>query len=414
MRAGMRPAARSAAASRMLGENPGGGATEALGRILLLTQLYPPDVGGSAVLLREAYARVQGVDLLVAADRGSRACTSPSDGVPVIGVPIATSRWGFAHPGAVFHHLRLGWRTRRLADERTVIHCARALPEGIAAWTARLAGGPRYVCWTHGEDLTTSQLSREQTLMTRLVHTGASAIIANSRNTSRLLQDSGVPTSKIHTIYPGVDPVRFSPTVSGNALRQRVLNGASGPLFLSVGRLQRRKGHDLAIAAVARLIGRWPELRYVIVGVGDQRSRLESLAKTQGVEGHIVFVGEVSDHELPAYYAASDVFLMPNRVDDGDIEGFGIVFLEAAASARAAIGGASGGVPEAVIHGHTGLLVSGTDPDELAVTMDRLASSPELARRLGGAARTRVLSHFTWSVTAAGIASVQRRVLEDS
>jgi phosphatidylinositol alpha-1,6-mannosyltransferase len=384
-------------------------AVTAPGRILLLTQLYPPDVGGSAVLLHEGYSRVQGAELVVAADLKSRAC-EPTNPQRAVGLPIATTRWGFVHPSAVMHHLRLGWRLRRLARTDMVVHCARALPEGIAAWTARQLGGAPYVCWTHGEDLTTSLTSREQTLVTRRVHAGASAIIANSRNTKRLLEESGVEGSKIQVVYPGVDTDRFAPTVSGVRLRQKFTIG-DGPLLLSVGRLQRRKGHDLAIAAVARLARTWPALRYLIVGNGDERGRLEDLSRSLGVTRHVVFAGEVPADDLPAYYAACDVFVMPNRVDGVDIEGFGIVFLEAASTGRPAIGGASGGVPEAVVDGQTGLLVGGTDSDELAAAIGRLISAPALARRLGEAGRARVERHFTWTVTAAGIARVQREVV---
>jgi phosphatidylinositol alpha-1,6-mannosyltransferase len=380
------------------------------GRILLLSQLYPPDVGGSAVLLFEGYSRVDGAELIVAADAGSHTSGLTDAGTRLVALPIKTSRWGFVDPRAVAHHVSLGLRVRRLASRGTVVHCARALPEGIAALVARQLGGPRYVCWTHGEDLTTSLLSREQTLVTRRVHAGASAVIANSENTRRLLRESGVPDSKIHVVYPGVDPDRFSPSVDGRALRQRFAP-EGGPFLLSVGRLQRRKGHDLAIAAVARLARERPHLRYVIVGAGDERARLDGIVRSLGVERHVVFAGEVPADELPAFYSACDVFLLPNRIEESDIEGFGIVFLEAAATERPVIAGNTGGVPEAVADGLTGLLVSGTDADELAAALRRVVSDNVLSRRLGRAGRARVLREFTWQSTAARIAAVHDTVL---
>jgi phosphatidylinositol alpha-1,6-mannosyltransferase len=256
-----------------------------------------------------------------------------------------------------------------------------------------------------------SLTSREQTFVTRRVHRGAVAVIANSQNTRRLLRNAGVPDSKIHVIYPGVDPERFSPSVDGRAVRGRFAP-EGGPLLLSVGRLQRRKGHDLAIAAIARLVREWPTLRYVIVGGGEEKPRLEALARDCGVARHVIFAGEAKAVDLPAYYAACDVFMLPNRLDEGDIEGFGIVFLEAAASTRPAIGGRSGGVPEAIAEGQTGLLVSGTDADELAATVHRLASDRLLARRLGLAGRDRVLREFTWAATAARISAVHGAALK--
>jgi phosphatidyl-myo-inositol dimannoside synthase len=241
------------------------------------------------------------------------------------------------------------------------------------------------------------------------VHRGASAIIANSQNTRALLRAAGVPEGKIHVVYPGVDPERFSPRVDGREMRQRFVPGG-GPMLLSVGRLQRRKGHDLAIEAVARLTTELPGLRYVIVGNGEERNRLEALTRSLGVESHVIFVGEANAADLPAFYAACDVFLLPNRIDQSDIEGFGIVFLEAAASERPSIGGNTGGVPEAVAEDMTGLLVSGTDAEELAAAIRRLATDHVLARRLGRAGRARVLREFTWTVTSAKVAAVHDAV----
>ena len=382
-----------------------GTSEEFQGRILLLTELYPPDVGGSAVLLHEGYSRLAG-DVMVAADRGHHRSGTTATGTPLVALPIATRRWGVVDPRALAHHAALGFHVRRLATRETVVHCARALPEGMAALAASLAGGPRYVCWTHGEDVTSASTSRELGLAMRQVHRGASALIANSLNTRRLLEESGVAADKIHVVYPGVDAERFSPAVDGRRIREWVAP-AGELMLLSVGRLQKRKGHDLAIAAIAALRHRIPPFRYVIVGNGEERARLESLARQHGVSDAVVFAGEVPPEDLPRYYAASDLFLLPNRDENGDIEGFGIVFLEAAASGRPAIGGTTGGVPEAVADGSTGLLVGGTDVAELAGTIERLASDAVLRSRLGREGRARVLRSFTWTATAERIRAVQ-------
>jgi phosphatidylinositol alpha-1,6-mannosyltransferase len=380
------------------------------GRILLLSQLYPPDVGGSAVLLHEGYSRVAGSELVVAADRANHAPGKTLTGAKLVPMPIATARWGVADPRALAHHLALALRIRSHAGRHTVVHCARALPEGVAAWFASLLGGPRYACWAHGEDVTSALLSRELTLVMRLVYRGASAIFANSRNTRRLLEDLGVPAVKIQIVYPGVDVQRFTPQVDGRRIRSRVAPGAD-LLMLSVGRLQTRKGHDLAIAAVAALKAEFPRLVYAIVGEGAERSRLESLAHDLGVADRVRFVGEVPAGDLPEYFAACDLFVLPNRVHETDIEGFGIVFLEAAATGRPVIGGNSGGVPEAVGDDRTGVLVGGTDVHELAAAIRKLAVDPRLRERLGQAARERVLRSFTWDATAAGIRAVHGRIL---
>ena len=379
--------------------------------MLLVSQLYPPDIGGSAVLFQETYERLQGAALTIAADAATHQATGRPNGAQVVPVPLATPRWGLSHPQAVAHHLTVARRLRSLARGRdTIVHCARALPEGVAAWFARRLGGPRYVCWTHGEDIGTALLSRELTFVMTRVYLGAAAVLANSQNTKRMLERLGVPSSRIHIVYPGVDADRFHPSVDGRPIRERFAPEAD-VVLLSVGRLQRRKGHDHAIQAVAALRGRFPRLKYLIVGDGEEGPRLRELTRTLGVTDQVTFAGAVSSDLLPACYAASDVFLMPNRIDNGDVEGFGIVFLEAAATERPAVGGRTGGVGEAIADGVTGALVSGEDVDELAGVLTQLAGDPALRRRYGQAGRARVLQSFTWEAAAAAVDALQASIL---
>jgi phosphatidylinositol alpha-1,6-mannosyltransferase len=379
--------------------------------VVLLSELYPPDIGGSAVLFQETYERLSGIDVLVATEARTHEAHVRPCGARIVPIPVATRRWGVLHPTALAAHLSLAARLRRLAaTPDTVVHCARALPEGVAAWFARRVGGPRYVVWTHGEDIGTALLSRELTAVMRRVYRGADLVLANSRNTQAMLEDLGVPGERVRVVYPGVDAQRFRPDVDGTGVRRRFAPDAD-LLLLSVGRLQRRKGHDHAIRAMAALRARVPGARYLIVGDGEERPRLESLARDVGVADRVVFAGAVDGSLLPACYAACDVFLMPNRIDHGDVEGFGIVFLEAAATERPAIGGASGGVGEAVADGVTGLLVSGENVGELAGAIERLAADRALCRRLGRAGRQRVLRSFTWDVAAAKVEAVHAAVL---
>ena len=254
-----------------------------------------------------------------------------------------------------------------------------------------------------------ARTSRELTTLTRWVYRVASAAIANSLSTARMLEDIGVPTEKVHVVYPAVDAARFAPDVAPHPIR-RPFVPPNGQLLLSVGRLQRRKGHDLAIAAMAALREEFPDLRYVIVGDGAERRRLEELIAENRLEERIHLAGEVSEDELPAYYTAADIFLLPNRLDGADVEGFGIVFLEAASSEKPVIGGSSGGVPEAVADGQTGLLVSGTDRSELADAIRRLATSPELRCRMGTAGRQRVLKNFTWDRAAEMVSDLHAEI----
>jgi phosphatidylinositol alpha-1,6-mannosyltransferase len=383
-------------------------------RLLLLTELFPPAIGGSAVLFHGIYSRIPDAEVGVVTQGAPGAARQERQGsLALFHRAIATRRWGLGHPLALLHHLRLALHLRMLAlRRRTVIHCGRALPEGVAAMLSRLSGGPRYVCWAHGEDLAMTQASREYSLVTKLVYRHAAAALANSRNTAQMLEQMGVSKDKIHIVYPAVDPERFHPGVEGAAVRRRYA-GAEDVLLLSVGRLQRRKGHDVAILAMARLRDELPGLRYVIAGDGEERERLERLVDENGLRGRVFFAGAVPEAELPAHYAACDIFLLPNRVEGTDIEGFGIVFLEAAATGKPVIAGDSGGVPEAVDRNNTGLLVDGASVKEVARAIRHLAASADERARLGSAGRVRVRDHFSWQRAAAIVSGLQIHVASE-
>jgi len=210
-----------------------------------------------------------------------------------------------------------------------------------------------------------------------------------------LARDWGVAEGKILVVHPGVDTERFRPDIDGRAWRSRVA-GPDDVLFLSVGRLQRRKGHDMVLRSLARLRHIVPHVRYAIVGDGPHQMQLEAEARTLGVMDIVHFIGPASDADLPGWYAAADVFVMPNRSDGVDFEGFGIVFLEAAAAGLPVIGGRSGGVPEAVDDNVTGRLVDGTDAADLEATMAALADSAAMRAQYGAAGRERAVREFTW------------------
>jgi phosphatidyl-myo-inositol dimannoside synthase len=380
--------------------------------VVLLSELFPPAIGGTPVLFDAIYSRLNvPVAVLTHAIPGEPR-QSRRGGLLIERRAMAERRWGVLDRVGLTQHLKVAASTWRLARQRrpSVVHCGRALPEGVAAWMARRAGGSPYVCWSHGEDLAAARQSREFTHLTRRVCEGAAMNIANSRNTAAMLEAFGIQPRLIRVVHPGVDADRFRPDVDGASLRVAAGVSGDGPLLLSVGRLQRRKGHDLAIAAVASLVRELPGLRYVIVGEGEERARLEAQAAALDLAGRVTFAGSVDEAVLPQWYAACDMFLLPNRIDDADVEGFGIVFLEAAASGRPAIGGNTGGVSEALDAPAAGYLVSGTDVDELAAAIRRLAGSPSLRLEMGRAARARVCRDFTWTRAAAQVADIHAEI----
>jgi phosphatidylinositol alpha-1,6-mannosyltransferase len=375
-------------------------------KVLLVSEIFPPAIGGSGALLDSVYSRLDDTDVTVLAEGDERRPAERRGRLIVHHVSMQAPDWGLARPACFRRHLRVARVIRRLTPAGGMVHCGRGLPEGLSARLAQLAGGAPYICWTHGEELGFASTSRELTWLMRRVLADARAVIANSRNSERLLINRwGVAGSKVHVVHPGVDAERFHPGVNGEAVRARC--ACEGDVvFVSVGRLQRRKGHDTVIAALAQVRRAVPRVRYLIVGDGAERQALEQQARALGVADITHFAGSPPDSDLPAWYRAGDVFVLPNRADGPDFEGFGIVFLEAAATGLPVVGGRSGGVPETLVEGRTGRLVTGDEPAELAAVMIELARSADRRSDYGKAGRERVLTDFTWARAAAQVAAI--------
>jgi phosphatidylinositol alpha-1,6-mannosyltransferase len=172
---------------------------------------------------------------------------------------------------------------------------------------------------------------------------------------------------------------------------------------MTVARLVPRKGIDSVLRALQVLLSRFPTLTYAIVGDGPDRARLMALSDSLGVSAHVRFSSRVG-HDLVDYYNACDLFVMPAREETGDIEGFGLVFLEAGACEKPVIGARAGGVVDAIIDGVTGLLVAPDDITALAHAIDSCLSDPASARAMGHAARERILRECSWAQAADRIA----------
>jgi phosphatidylinositol alpha-1,6-mannosyltransferase len=374
---------------------------------LVISQVFPPAVGGSGVLLDNVYSRVGDGHVIVLADIPEVTNGSSNAGTMEVRSTRIKKSWGLFDPHGWPNQMHLARAIYQLASRgRAIVHCGRAQPEAVPAWIASLMpGGPRYVFWAHGEDIAVSMSSRQYAATMRLVYGGASAAIANSQNTARMIQAVGWYRGPVHVVYPGVDAQRFHPGADDGSLRRRLApNGEL--LLLSVSRLQKRKGHDLVLKALPALLREFPQLRYVIAGAGDEQDALQRLVVELQLQGSVQFDGEVSEAELPGYFAACDIFVLPTRVEPTDFEGFGIVYLEAAAAGKPAIGGRNGGVPEAVADGTTGLLVSGTEVSELVEAIRTLCASEPLRRQFGEDGRLRAVRDFTWERAAAQVTKI--------
>jgi phosphatidylinositol alpha-1,6-mannosyltransferase len=256
--------------------------------------------------------------------------------------------------------------------------------------------GIRYACYVHGEDVNSASTSRELAWLVRHVFRDASFVIPNSRNTERILREEwDVPVDRIWLLHPGVDCDRFVP--AKRCLQSRAALGwGTRPVILTVGRLQKRKGHDHMFMALATIRKAIPDVLYAIVGDGEEREYLHQLVAQHGLTEHVMFLGEVNDAVLTTCYQQCDLFVLPNREIARDIEGFGMVLLEAQACGKPVVAGTSGGTAETMRVPETGRLVNCDTPAPLASLVIELLSDRPSLKCMGEAARRWVLEHFDW------------------
>lgn len=298
---------------------------------------------------------------------------------------------------AYYTQARLLRRIVRMRSAEMMIAC-RPLSEGLVATAVSKLTGVPFISFVHGEDVECATTSRELVAITRPVLRNACALIANSNFTrNRLIESWNVSPDKVQLMNPGVDCSRFHPSDTP----RRLDSWKRKTVILTVGRLQPRKGHDTVIQAIPLLIAAIPNLHYAIVGSGGNRERLAQLAHSLGVADRVEFLGEVDEDQLVKLFQDCDVFVMANRTIGKDVEGFGIVFLEAQACGKPVVAGASGGTADTLDDGVTGFLVNCQDgPDQLIRTIANRLAKREERQAMGEAARSFVLNHFDWTVLA--------------
>jgi phosphatidylinositol alpha-1,6-mannosyltransferase len=225
-----------------------------------------------------------------------------------------------------------------------------------------------------------------------------------SRFIARTVRTAVAPHVPVSVLYPGADLTRFRPDLPTAELRERY-GLRDRPVVVCVSRLVSRKGQDVLIRALPEIRRRAPDATLVIVGGGPAEPRLRALAAAAPA-GSVVFTGQVDEDELPAHYALGDVFAMPcrTRLAGMEVEGWGNVFIEAAACGRPVVVGDSGGARESLVDGETGVLVDGRDGRAVAAAVGELLADPGLARAMGDAGRARVERDHDWTAVAGTLA----------
>ncbi|MFI6319388.1 glycosyltransferase family 4 protein [Nonomuraea sp. NPDC050556] len=360
-------------------------------RVVIVTNDFPPRPGGIQSFVHGLALRTPGVAVYAPAWRGSEAFDR--------GQPYRIVR----HPTSLMlPSPAVARRAAALVAEHradTVVFGA-AAPLGLLAPRLRAAGARRVVMLTHGHEASWASAPVFRGVLRRI---GAHADVVTylgAYTHARLL--SAIPRHRLERLAPGVDTTVFHPGVDGSSVR--LAHGlGDAPVAACVSRLVPRKGQDQLIRAWPLVRRAVPGALLLVVGDGPDRRRLERLAASAGVLGSVRFAGGVPSERLPQYYAAADVFAMPCRTrwKGVDVEGLGIVFLEAAATGLPIVAGASGGSPDAVRHRETGLLVDGTSVEEVASALVELLSDPSLAAKMGSRGREWIVREWDWERVAA-------------
>jgi phosphatidylinositol alpha-1,6-mannosyltransferase len=277
-----------------------------------------------------------------------------------------------------------------------------AAPLALMAPALRKAGARRLVGMTHGHEAAWAQLPASRQLLRRIGE-GTDTITYLGEYTRSRIAAALTPAAAARMVRlpPGVDEKTFHPASGGDAVRAR-LGLTDRPVVVCVSRLVPRKGQDTLILALPRILREVPDAVLLIVGGGPYADDLKQLAVRTGVDASVRFTGAVPWAELPAHYGAGDVFAMPCRTRRRglDVEGLGIVYLEASATGLPVVAGDSGGAPDAVLDGETGWVVPGGSPAPTADRIVTLLADPELRRRMGDRGRQWVEDAWRWDLLA--------------
>jgi phosphatidylinositol alpha-1,6-mannosyltransferase len=276
----------------------------------------------------------------------------------------------------------------------------------LATLGPRLADrGTPYLVAAHGFDYWLSVVPGTHSLMRYATSRASHVAVMCSEFIARTVRTAVRPEVPVSVLYPGADIDAFRPGLHTADLRERHGIGQR-PLVVCVSRLVARKGQDVLIRGMREIQSRVPGAALLIVGAGPYERRLRELAD-EAPEGSVFFGGQASEDDLPRYYAAADVFAMPCRTRLGglEVEGWGNVFIEAAACAKPVVVGDSGGARESLVDGVTGLLVDGNRVDRVAAAVSKLLGDPDRAKRMGEAGRLRVELQHDWPAIAAKLAS---------
>ena len=366
-------------------------------KVLVVTNDFPPRSGGIQSFVHALAARLPADGVVVYAPAWSGAADFDAlQPFPVI-----------RHPGSLMLPIpSVRSRACALLAEHgcdSVLFGA-AAPLGLLAPYLRKAGAERIVGLTHGHEAGWAALPGARSLLRRIGDdVDVLTYLAEYFRIRMARALSPEAVGRMVKLTPGVDPLVFRPGAGGMGVREELGIPADRPVVVCVSRMVPRKGQDSLIRA-------WPAVRsrsgsdplLMLVGDGPYRRTLDRLVKQVGVADSVLFTGPVSSDDLPAYYDAGNIFAMPCRTRRAglDVEGLGIVYLEASATGLPVVGGDSGGAPDAILDGETGYVVPGRDHEALADRLVELLADPAGSSAMGDKGQAWIDREWTWDLVA--------------
>jgi phosphatidylinositol alpha-1,6-mannosyltransferase len=375
-------------------------------RVLLVSNDFPPRRGGIQSYLHELVGQLlqsqNDYTLTVYAPKW-KGCEEFDEEAEATGYRVVRHPTTLMLPGPSVDD-----RMRRLIADNDVetVWFGAAAPLALLAPRARDAGAHRIVASTHGHEVGWSMLPLARNAIRRIGDDTDVVTYVSAYTRGRFASAFG-PHAALEYVPPGVDTDRFAPDPAARAEMRSRYGLGDRPVVLCLSRLVPRKGQDMLIRALSAIRERVDGAVLVIVGGGPYLATLHRLAREAGVTDHVIFTGGVPSAELPAHHAMADVFAMPCRTRGAglDVEGLGIVYLEASSTGVPVVAGTSGGAPETVRDGVTGRVVNGRDVDEVATAIADILADPGRAAEMGAAGRRWAVGNWQWRSQAARLHS---------
>jgi phosphatidylinositol alpha-1,6-mannosyltransferase len=370
-----------------------------LEKILCITNDFGPRAGGIETFIIGLIERLPKNSVVVYTSSQSGSAEFDTKWSENFGVEVIRDRSKILLPT-----YRVSKNLRSLLQQREIstVFFGAAAPLGLLSQSLRKAGAEKIVAITHGHEVWWAKLWPFSWAIKRIGN-GVDVLTYLGDYTRRAIS-AALPASsqeKMVRLAPGIDIEHFSPAKKNPRIRHE-LGLDDKKVIVSVGRLVHRKGQDFLIDALPLISQKIPNVHLLLVGEGPYRAELEKRSVALSVRDRITFIGRVQHSELPAYICAGDIFAMPSRsrLAGLEVEGLGIVYLEASACGLPVIGGTSGGAPDAVLEGETGFSVDGTSAPAIAEAAIRLLEDAQYSAQLGDQGRQWIIDQWRWEIWA--------------